>query len=104
MMRCCALFLLCYSSVVSAQQTGALGNRPDWHRPDRDACSLFMDSQRQSHPLQGSDHFPPALTNVTTASANFRRALPVASVSALTTVSEKFTSLGAFLAEMLSVV
>ena len=39
MMRCCALFLLCYSSVVSAQQTGAVGDWPDWRGPDRDGIS-----------------------------------------------------------------
>src|ERR1019366_8242050 len=39
MMRRCALFLLCFSSVILAQQTGAVGGWPDWRGPDRDGSS-----------------------------------------------------------------
>ena len=39
MMRRCALFLLCFSSVTIAQQTGAVGDWPDWRGPDRDGVS-----------------------------------------------------------------
>src|ERR1035438_8570831 len=38
MMRRCALFLL-FSSVTLAQQTGAVGDWPDWRGPDRDGIS-----------------------------------------------------------------
>ena len=38
MMRRCALFLL-FSSATLAQQTGAVGDWPDWRGPDRDGIS-----------------------------------------------------------------
>ncbi len=39
MMRRSALFLLCFSSAILAQQTGAVGDWPDWRGPDRDGIS-----------------------------------------------------------------
>lgn len=39
MIRRCALFLLCSASIGLAQQTGAVGDWPDWRGPDRDGIS-----------------------------------------------------------------
>ena len=39
MMRRSALFFFCFSSAAFAQQTGAVGDWPDWRGPDRDGIS-----------------------------------------------------------------
>ena len=39
MIRRSALYLLCFTSVTLAQQTGAVGDWPDWRGPDRDGIS-----------------------------------------------------------------
>src|SRR5450631_3406388 len=39
MMPRCAFLVLCFSSVAIAQQTGAVGDWPDWRGPDRNGVS-----------------------------------------------------------------